>query len=80
MTVEFLQPVFPVDEDQENVSVCLTIDSPTATPLTVSVEATSLSADGKVVCPLSLHVHSRMMYLFCSLYYIENSCTVVSVC
>ena len=47
VTVEFLQPVFPVGEDQENVSVCLTIDTPIATPLTVSLEATSLSADGK---------------------------------
>ena len=49
VTVDFLQPVFLVDEDQENVSVCLTIDMPIATPLTVSVEATSLSADGKFV-------------------------------
>ena len=49
VTVEFLQSVFPVGEGQENVSVCLTIDMPTVTPLTVSVEATSLSADGKCV-------------------------------
>ena len=49
MTVEFLQPVFPVGEGQENVSVCLTIDAPIATPLTVSLEAISLSADGKSI-------------------------------
>ena len=35
-TVEFLQPVFPVGEGQGSVSVCLTIDAPIATPLTVS--------------------------------------------
>ena len=49
VTVDFLEPVFTVDEGQGNVSVCLTIDTPTATPLIVSLEATLFSADGKFV-------------------------------
>jgi hypothetical protein len=55
VTVEFLQPVFSADEGQKNVSVCLIIDAPIATPLTVSLEATSLSADGKFIQTFYLH-------------------------
>ena len=57
VTVEFLQPVFTVEEGQGNVSVCLTLDTPTATPLTVSLEATSLSAVGKSAL-LLCHKHA----------------------
>ena len=49
VTVEFSQLVYDIAEEAGIVEVCLTLDTPTATPLTISVEAeenTPTSATG----------------------------------
>lgn len=48
VTVEFTQAEYEVDEGEGQVKVCLSIDAPIATPLTVALESTPLSAAGEL--------------------------------
>ena len=50
VTVEFTETEYTVGEEEGQVEVCLSLDTPIATPLNVSVEslqATPTSAEGK---------------------------------